>query len=357
MICGLFRFARAATAVAADTFLAPNASAFGVTDLAGSFVQDAGKIRMTRPIAFSGFEHAAPGARVRFQIYNPDHSKLVVKLAYTGLVTRNDVYNDVGSIFVDGAPYSDFAGPAGWTSGNPHPIGNIDVPLVVGVGTHVVEVIMPYSASVDFKGIEYPSGSIVSAAPPRPTTRGLFLPDSISQGFNSSMIRKHWTFLLAEAKGAQHLNLGYGGREMVAGDGTVAGGFGADWVIDMAGANNFIANGQSTTTYKNNYKLRLGNFRTATAAAGKPNATYYAVTSFDMPAALGGGGYAGNSPALESFRGATRTAVTEQADAHVVLIEGLGAGMPTGLSNFPDGVHSGDLGSAALAPALAGQIE
>jgi hypothetical protein len=357
MVMPNFLFGAGAAFVMATTTVPPNNAAFQVSDFYGTITQDAAKIRLTRLIVDGqGFEHCAPGARIRFSVTVAALSQVTVLLNYTGLVSRNDTYNDVGSIFINGAFSTDFYGPATHTPGQPHPTGAVNVSLFLAAGTHLVEVILPYCAAVDFAGVTIPVDASVSAPSARVSKKIIFFGDSITHGFNSSKIRLHWPFLVAETEAAQMIDYGYGGRGCNGTDGTVAGNAGADIAFYLIGFNNFYPGGGSLTDFKTQHKLVQSNFRTRSAVNSKATAPFYACTPFDAPAAYGGGLYAANSPTLEQFRQAIRDGITEQADAYVTLVEGLSAGMPTGSSKFPDGIHPNDAASAEIAPVVSGVV-
>ena len=352
-----YKFTPALTAAPATVPVAPNNAIFGVTDFAGTTTKDASKIRLTRSISDGqGFENTAPNARIRFMVAHTEYSEVKLKFTYTGLVTRLDTYNAIGSVFVNDSWLMDFDGPAPHISGNPHPTGDVNVIARIGAGTYVIDIVFPYCASVDFKGVEFAASATFAAAPGRPSKKGVFFGDSITQGFNFTKARLNWADYVATAKASQIINYGYGGRVLTTADGTTAGAMGCDYAVYLIGFNNFLPGGGSTSTFKNNYKTLLGNFRTASTAAGKPNAKFYAVTPFDAPSAYGAGAYASNSPTLEAFRQAIRDAVTEKADGNVVLLEGLGAGMPTGSANFADGIHPNDVTRLLIGPTIAAQI-
>lgn len=330
--------------------IAMDNACFSVTDLAGTYVQDAGKIRLTRStVDGSGFEHTAPGARVRFAVVLDSPGDVEIDIDWTGLVERNDVYNAVGEIFINGTSRVTFEGPPG--PADPVPTGTSMVTLPLTAGTKQIEIIFPYCASMDPTGVRIPATATVQAATARPTKRAVFIGDSITQGFNVTRSAASWPFLVAVAETAQCLDHGYGGRELSVGDATTCGAYGCDFGVVLFGANNFIANGQSTTTFKNNYKTFIANWRAASTAAGKPTAPLYALTLTYIA-----GGYAGNSPTAEQFRQAIRDAVSEQADAYTVLIEGASGGMPTGVGNFPDYVHPNNGASVTFAEVVAGVV-
>lgn len=333
----------------ATNAIAMNNSCFTVTDLAGTYVQDSAKIRLTRSTAFSGFEHAAPGARMRFSVTLDSPGEVEIDVDWTGLVTRNDVYNAVGEVFVNGTSRTTFEGPAG--PADPVPTGSSTITLPLTTGTKQIEVVFPYCASMDVTEVRIPATASVQPATARPTKRGVFIGDSITQGFSVTRSAASWPFLVAQTEAAQCLDHGYGGRELTVGDATTCGAYGCDFGVVLFGANNFIANGQSTTTFKNNFKTFIANWRAASTTAGKPFAPLYVLTLTYIA-----GGYAGNSPTAEQFRQAIRDAVSEQADAYTVLIEGASGGMPTGSGSFPDFVHPNNAASLTIAEIVAGIV-
>lgn len=341
----------------AVTFVAPNDAAISVSDHAGTFVQDSGKIRLTRDLAdASNYQNCAPGARVRFAVTLANPGKVEIDVEWTGLVTRTDTYNTVGEVWVNGAMVTTFTGPSKALPSDPHPTGNTTVTLPLLAGARQIEVIFPYCASMDYKGARIPATASVGAATARPTRRGVFFGDSIPHGFNNTKAANSWAFKTAVAEAAQILNNGRGGLALTVGHYTTAGAFGCDFGVTDFVFNNFYPNGANLTTFKNNNKTGFTNWRTASTAAGKPNAPLYVINGFWAGSDDGLGPYAANSPTLEQFRQAIRDAITEQADPYVILIEGRGAGMPTGIGKFPDLIHPNDLGSSEIYPVLAGII-
>lgn len=337
--------------------IAPNDAAFSVTDLAGTFVQDSGKIRMTRSTSDGqGLEHTAPGARVRFAVTLLSPGLVNVAFQWTGLITRDDIYNAHGEIWVNGSLATAFVGPTKGPS-DPHPTGTSTIPLALSAGVKIIDLIFPYCASVDFKGVEIPATASIQAASPRPTKRGVFIGDSITQGFSTTKATAAWAFLTALETSSQILNHGYGGRVLTPGDTTVCGAYGCDFGVLMMGVNNFLNNGESTATFKTNYKTSITNWRAATTSAGKPNAPLYVITPIWCGPDDGLGPFVANSPTLEAFRQAIRDAVSEVADPYVVLIEGNDGAMPVGPDGF-DGplVHPFNGPSVDIASVVAGEI-
>jgi lysophospholipase L1-like esterase len=342
---------------AATVPVTPDNAAFGASDLAGTASVNSSRIRLTRSTTDAvGYQHAAPGARVRFRVTLAAPGQVVINLQYTGLITRNDTYEPDGCVLVDGAVRQTFTGPSKGPS-DPHPVAGVTVTLSLLAGAHTVEIIFPYCASIDFEGVSIPTGASVSAAPARPTKRGVFFGDSITHGFNADNPQTSWPYLTAAAESAQILNHGYGSRQLQPVDGTTCGSFGADFGVYLIGYNNFTPGGGSLATFETNYEALLNNFRAASTTAGKPNAPLYVITPLWSSNDTGNGGpLVGNSPTLEQFRQAIRDAVADVADPLVTLVEGRGAGMPSGLSEIIDGVHPGPLGAAKIVTVVSGVI-
>lgn len=332
--------------------VAANDASVSFSDYAGTLTQDATMSRITRPIALSGFEHCAPGARARFNVTVTESSNVIVIMNYTGLVTRTDVYNDVGTILVNGSQHVDYINPNPKVVATPPPTGTANVSITLGAGTHTIEVIFPYSASVDFGGLLMPLGGVLSAAPARPTKKIVMFGDSITHGFDATKIAAHWSFLLAEAEGAQLLNLGFGGRQLVPADATIAASYGADLGLSLIGFNNFHPGTGSQAGQQAADESLQANWY-----AGTPGTPLYVLTPTWSSSDAGGGGlYDGNVPTLEQFRQSRRDAVAARADPTTTLIEGATGSMPTGLVNFPDGIHPNDAASATISTVLSAAI-
>ncbi len=341
----------------ATVTIAPNNAAFSVSDLAGTASVTSSRIRLTRSTSDAdGFQHAAPGARVRFSVTLASPGIVEIDLQYTGLITRVDTYEPDGAVLVDGVIRATYTGPPKAPS-DPHPTGPAIVSVAVLAGAHDIEVVFPYCASVDFEGVSIPTGATIGTATPRPTKRGVFFGDSITHSFNADNAYTAWPYMTAAIESAQMLNHGYGGRQLVPADGTTCGGYGADFGVYLIGYNNFAPGGGSLATFEADYETLIANFRAASTTAGKPTAPLYVITPIWSVNDVGEGGpLVGNSPTLEDFRQAIRDAVADAGDAYVTLIEGRGAGMPSGLSEIIDGVHPGYAGAVKIRDVVSGVI-
>ena len=328
---------------------------FQPSDFTGTVTRASQVLRITAPLPMDGFENCAPGARVRWRVTMAGAGQMEVCVRYTGLVTRNDAYLPIAPVLIDGVQTGRFVQTKALPA-TPHPVGDVVLVMTVPPGQHDIELVMPTCASMDMKYIRLPPDAVLNAMPARPSKRLVVFGDSRAHGFNASSPNIAWPYRLAELKGAQIVNIGRGGRQVTASDGTIAGAVGADAGVYLCDFNDFYPNGANLTTWGAAYRAVASNFRTASIAAGKPFSRLYMLTSLDAPAALAGGTYAANSPTLEAFRARARVEIAALADPYTSIIEGLGGGMPTGIGQFSDGVHPDDAAHATIASVLAPQV-
>lgn len=316
-----------------SVFYAPNNSNFSTSDFCSVSV-DVNKIRFTRPVVDGqGFETCNPGARVRFSTNSP---AINFKLDYTNLVTREDTYNGVGLILVNGVEFSTFNRAQGAA-------GQITVSVQLGSQINrTIEVVMPYCASVDFAGIELVTGSTLSAAPARTSIRYVAVGDSITHGFVVSDAGELWAQKLAQSKGWQIINHGYGGRQCAPSDGTVLASLNPSVATYLIGYNNFYPQ-TSLSGFKANYKSFINNFR-----AVNTTTKLYCITPTWSPNTFG-------SITLEMYRQQIRDALSELGNALNVLVEGE-ALATNSTTRFPDSVHPNDLGATEMASSLGSLI-
>jgi lysophospholipase L1-like esterase len=321
---------------------APNDARFAVSDFIGTIDSTATRKRLTRAITddvSSGFEKTAPGAQHAFSVNSVQIEIVVVKLRYNGLVVRNDVYNDVGSVLVNGNVARTFTCCIAKVAGAP-PAFEARVSVAVPAGDSIVRVVLPYCAGVDFEGLELPEGVTLLDAPAAPAKRFAFLGDSITQGFFASDTTKHWPALVCDMRNAQQGNLGYGGRICVPADGSAVQAWAPDAVVALIGVNDFNAQ-TPLATFETNHTTFQNNIRAALVAAGKPSALMVVMTMTwtNFPGAI----------PVEDYRQRVRNAVAARADPYTVLLEGATGPMPTTTTYFPDGIHPNDAGNTLIA--------
>jgi lysophospholipase L1-like esterase len=300
----------------------------------------------SRPVVDGqGLNSVAPAARIRFQSAAP---YVVVHLSYTNLVTRQDIYNGVGLVLVNGTFFTTFD-QAQIAAGAP--AQNVDVVLVFASTTsRLLEIVLPYCASVAFLGVDVDASSAsLSQVPPRPSAPLLVLGDSVTQGFYSTGIGGTWPFLLTQAKGLQLINGGYGGRIVVPSDAAL---LTPRTIQPMAityliGYNDF-AEQEPLATFYADYTAYLNNLR-----AANPSTVIYCITPLwtSYTAADYGG-----TIEIESYRQQIRNAVAAINNPLNVLIEGESL-VTNSSAYFEDGIHPNDAGAVQMATALGAVID
>lgn len=304
-------------------------------------VVTAAAITFTRPLSDAqGFAYANPGARVRF---TTNSTRVQIVLRYTNLVTRLDTYNSVGAVYADGAlvdTFSRFQGAAG--------IVVADVYLGAAA-SRLIEIVMPYCASVDFEGVYVDTGATFSAPAARPTEALIAVGDSITHGFNGSAGHLGWVFGVAAALDVQGFNLGYGGRVAIAADGTAAGDaaapFGADGrIVYMIGVNDCV-NGVALATFKTAVATFVTNAR-----AAAPSAKIILLTPLYCAAveAVNVASYPSQIATLASYRSKIVEVETDSADANLFVVNGLSVMTNSTSSLASDQVHPNDTGLAEV---------
>lgn len=329
MVMPSFLFCGLAGNVPSVSF-APDNAAFNTSDYCSVNVSSS-RIRFARPtVDGQGFEYTNPGARVRFV---SNSSTINFKFQYTNLVTRLDTYNGVGLILADGVQVGTFDRAIGAA-------GPLNLLLQFGSSaSRVVEVVMPYCSSVDFLGVDLVIGATLSIPSARPSTRYVAMGDSITHGFVVSDIGKEWAYKLAEAKGWQFVNHGYGGRQCIPADGTTLAALNPTVATYLIGYNDFYQQG-SLAAFKANFKAFVTNFRAVNSTA-----KLYCITPTWSPNTFG-------ALTLEMYRQQIRDGLTELGNALNVLVEGE-ALATNSTTRFPDSVHPNDLGATEIATALA----
>jgi hypothetical protein len=326
------------------------------SDLAGTWTTDATRARPRRPVIDGqGFDYATPAARASISVTALVTSAVVITVQYTGLVTRNDTYKDVGSVLVNGDEVVQFTCPV--PHGLVHPTASKQVIVPVTPGTSIISLIWPYCASLDLTSFGLPAGVLLNDAPVRTSKKLVGYGDSRQHGFSATKSTQTMLYKAALLWDAQCLNLSYGGRQIVPSDATAAGTFGADGAVALAGYNMFYPMSYPTLAQiQEIYEDYLTNFRASSAGAGKPNARLVALTELWANADIGEGPYAANVPTHPDYRTALIAAEASIGDADTVLLSGNTGGMPTGYGSFPDGVHATDTAQETIAGLIVAQL-
>ena len=340
----------------AGAFIQPRDTRIVATDLAGTWTRIATDASAKRPISDGqGYEYASPGARLTFAVTADAASTITASLLYTGLITRPDTYNPVGTVFV-GDTARDFTCPVGKAaSTDPHPVANLDLPIAIPKGTSIVSILFPIAASLNLTSIALPAGVTMNAAPvsSRPTAVIVGAGDSTTHGLGKTSIRTTWLYLLTKATGRQMASLGYGGRQAVASDGTAAGraaaAFGANAIITYSIGINDCIGGVSLAAFKASVAGFITNAR-----AEAPLAKIVVISAFYCPAieAIDNARYPKQIAPASSYRTQSQQAASESTAGNVSFVDGT-----TLITNSNDRfngdlVHANDLGDNEIATRL-----
>lgn len=324
--------------VASMTIIGPSSGRYGpdhdlisYTDHSGVSV-DGGKARFLRPGNFSNYEHCAPGSRVRLR---SDAPRITLHCYYNNL-NADGAYADGIGVFVDGAPYSDHSPTESRTA------FYYDITLDLGSSQpRTIEVIMPYAAGVDFLGIT--QGAMYRLFRPldRPATKLMVVGDSITHGFSVTDTRRSWPFLLAQTKGWQLVNMGFGSARVSShGSADYAAGIAPNITAVLLGYNNF-ADQTALLAFKGGMTTLLNGLLAGTIG------TVYVITPTWSSNT--------NTITLANYRTAINEAVTAISSERLVVIDGLSLATNS-TAHYPDGVHPNDAGAEAMATALAAVI-
>lgn len=282
------------------------------------------RARFTRPLVFLGYENAAPGARIRFRT---DAPTCTAKLYMNNLAPDNGT-NSI-ALYIDGVWSQDLTPARGVAM-------EYDVALA-GSGYRLVEFVLPFAAGVDFLGVVMDPRWHLLPPLPRPPIL-LAVGDSITHGFEATLTRNTWAFRLAQAKGMQLVNMGFGSSSSVhhiAGDN--AGALQPAKIITALGHNDF--GGQvALATFKSNMTTIINIWLAETSAH------IYVVLPFwtSLVKAI----------TIAQYRTALTEAVAAIGSGRISVIDGEPLALNS-TAHFPDGIHPNDAGSLAIANALA----
>lgn len=307
---------------------AANNAAIAYTDcVAPTFVN--GWARFRRPIddAGSDYQYAMPGARQRFRSTAPS---VTAKLRWNGLITRTDARNLIGHVFVDGVFNRDFQTPAAINAVT-------EGALVLNMGTsadRLYEIILPYADGVEFGEIQIDPAYAVTAAAARTGPLMVCLGDSITQPFLATDVRRGWPFLLAQARGYRCINMGYGGRVAVPGDGTIVANLNPDLITVMLGRNEFLSQ-IDPATYKANLKALLMNIH-----AVKPTVPVCVSAPISTTAT--------RTIPYSSYEAVAGQCITELGYSQLIGVDKATLITNTATQLGPDGIHPNDAGNAQM---------
>lgn len=277
------------------------------------------KAEMFRPFNFANYNLAAPSARIRFNCSYPE-----IVMEFKTNSPEGASVNGALMVLVNGTLYSQTNLTA--SSGASFHVS------VVGVGTRLIEVILPYAMHVDFIGVRRFGSGRLSKPTARPTKKLVVVGDSITQGFSATSSIKTWTYLLGQLQTAQVVNFGFG--SITAADlvsaAPVIGQQDADAFIYCIGYNNFAAQ-HALSSFKGWVKQFLDGLR-----ALHPTTKVY----------LGGPFYTTNTNTLTpaNYRTQISDLVTEEDDPNTIYVDTLAA-TANNSNRLVDGIHFTDLGT------------
>lgn len=312
------------------SFYQPNNSNIDYSDYAFLSLNGA-RARFYRPtdVFGNGNEYANPGARVRIATLS---RYLSLRIQYSDLISRSAAYAGAGALVVDGALHSTFDRAQGAA-------GPVTLDLDLGsTSARLIEILMPYAASVDFLGVSIASTASLVMPGARPSIRYVAVGDSITQGFNTTNSFASWTQQLAIAKGWQCIDIGYGGHQCLPNDVANAAALSPDVGTYMIGTNDYL-NQASLASFKANIKTAVMNWRSIA-----PSAKLYVIT----PIPCGASPFVVGSNTLEQYRQQIRDGLSELADSQTQLIEGT-IFLASGITKLVDNIHPGNAGAAEMA--------
>lgn len=293
-------------------------------------------------ITGKGYEWDNPGTRVRFRT---DATNVQASLYYNELHVSTSARNSRGLYRVDGQANALWAFQTVSTATvRTQELITVSMAVPPGGGYHDYELVLPYGDSVDFQGVQVDPDAQFEAPAARPATRYLAYGDSITHGFTASDIGGGYAFRIAEAKGWQLVNMGYGGRASTITDGSVVGAQGADVITVLIGVNDWQG-GVPLATYSN----RLDGFLSSLRAL-QPTVPVYLLTPLWVDPAWDP---AADIAPLESYRQVVRDVAAARGDPNLAVIEGPELIDPDVAYFDAVRVHPNDAGFVQMAERLA----
>lgn len=314
----------------------PNHPAITVSD---HFIvsQTAERLRFTRAhVDGQGFNFAAPNARVRFRTSS---DLVLLHLEQTGLITREDTYEGVGTVWADGVVIGTFDAP--------RPAQAFEAAFYFSTSvSRQIEVEWPLCAAVDLRGVTVREAGVWGVSTPRTGKRYVAFGDSITHGIPFvTRPDLNWPARVAARRGWRLYNDGWGGRQCDPNHATQGASVGPEVATYLIGFNEFYPQ-TPLATFRARYNGFLANFR-----AAAPSCPLLCITPLWTPYAPGEGPVVAGSNAMEAYRQVIRDAVTAFGDPLTKLAEGE-AMATNNLSHFPDGIHPTDAACAQIDAAV-----
>ncbi|MDT8758237.1 SGNH/GDSL hydrolase family protein [Sphingomonas psychrotolerans] len=324
-----------------DTYL-PNDPRLLVSDHSGIAERSIHTLRFVRALADTptqSYEDASPGSRVSFYT---TASIIHFDLWWNNLVVRDTNENSVGAIMVDGEVAGTFASIVATNAEGPQ-----TVTLELGSSAlREVALVWPYGAGMELRQTRLAAGAALALGAPRPAGWIISAGDSTTEGFSANGVATSWPFLYANLADRQLANLGHGGHQAVASEGTVAGQVAAPAgalarIIYSMGINDCIA-GKNPAVFKAAVAGWLANAR-----AEAPLAEIRMVSAFYCPAHE-----TAHAFPLSAYRDAFAQVVAEAANPLVTYVDGSALITHSPDRFVSDLTHPNDLGSSEVATNL-----
>ncbi len=288
-----------------------------------------------------GYRWDNPGTRIAFYTAA---DKIGVFLHFSDRHRSTSARNAIGRYWIDGVSHPDWMFCTTQTAVQRTPENITLVLTSPSSGSfHHYELILPYADAVEFQGLRLPEKARLENPPTQKKPRYLAYGDSITQGFTASEASRTYAFLLAQKKGWQLLNMGFGGRSSTPSDGAILSSCNPDIVTVLMGVNNWQG-GTPVAIYRSHINDFLSGLR-----AGKPTIPIYLITplwvspSWKPEKAVAD---------LEEYRAALRALIASRADPQLHLIEGSEL-IDHDLSLFdPVAVHPNDRGFLQMSERL-----
>lgn len=277
-----------------------------------AFLPD-GSLRFDRVLETPGrgYRWDNPGARIAFRT---DARSITVRLRYSDRHTSPSARAPVGLFYVDGATRPDwtFTSRATATLRQPEEL-ELALPVPAAHGLHDYALVLPYGDSVDFLGLRVDAGASFAPPPARPQVRYVAYGDSITHGFTATHVGRTYAYRLAEARGWELVNLGFGGRTARPAEGDFIARQGGHVVSVFVGTNEWQG-GIPPQDYAAAVRALLAGLR-----ARQPDVPVVLITPLWVSPAW--------KPSkarypLEDYREALRRLVAGAADPHLLLVEG-----------------------------------
>lgn len=309
---------------------------------------------VVRPIADANqHRYSAPGMRERCNISpGPNGGRITFELKFHGPLLTDPGVNPV-ELLVKGESVAVVDAPVPYDK-----IGYTDISADLDPGPNVVELVWPYGRPMSVVGRWIPRTATFGdeATFPRPTAKMVVAPDSISQGFSAEKTLSSWASLLAgsllsdeDIPGMRMIDHGYGGRRVIASDGTIIGAEGADLAVFLVGANDVTAH-----TLLADYQAEIQSLVTNYCAVHPDgNAARIVIASQTW---MQNGDSTPTTPPGADYRARASAAVAALSGTHGNLIYINGLTLTSGPGSTVDGTHPNNAAHATMAAALRAAI-